>query len=124
MGYNSWMAVGWGISDLIVHEVAGYLQSSGLQAKGYVMIGCDDGWSAHRGPDGRIVPDPKRWPNGLNNVTAFLHANNFTFGLYSSASGVACSGRPGSLYYEDIDAKSFLEWDVDFLKYDNCAQVQ
>jgi alpha-galactosidase len=48
MGYNSWMAVGWGISDLIVHEVAGYLQSSGLQAKGYVMIGCDIGIYSHR----------------------------------------------------------------------------
>lgn len=117
------MAIGWSISEAEVHSVAAYLQSSGLQAKGYTGVFSDDGWSAHRDPDtGRIIPDPKRWPNGLNNVTDFLHARNFTFGLYSSASSVACSGRPGSLYYEDIDAQSFASWKIDYAKIDNCAQ--
>jgi alpha-galactosidase len=75
MGWNSWMAIGWSISEAEVHSVAAYLQSSGLQAKGYTGVFSDDGWSAHRDPDtGRIIPDPKRWPNGLNNVTDFLHA--------------------------------------------------
>jgi hypothetical protein len=35
---------------------------------------------------------------------------------------VACSGRPGSLYNEDIDARTFAEWQVDYIKNDNCAQ--
>lgn len=122
MGWNSWMAIGWSITDAYVREVAEFLASSGLQESGYTFINSDDGWSAHRGPDGRIVPDPTRWPYGLNNVTDFLHAHNFKFGLYTSESSVVCSGRPGSLYYEDIDAQSFAGWGVDFIKVDNCAQ--
>ena len=122
MGWNSWMALGWSITDADVRSVASYLASSGLQAAGYSLIASDDGWSAHRGPDGRIVPDPKRWPYGLKNLTDYLHARSFTFGLYTSASSVVCSGRPGSLFYEDIDAQSFAEWNISFIKVDNCAQ--
>ncbi|CAF4545835.1 unnamed protein product, partial [Rotaria magnacalcarata] len=29
-------------------------------------------------------------------------------------------GRPGSLHYEIIDAKTYAAWGVDYLKYDNC----
>jgi alpha-galactosidase len=31
-----------------------------------------------------------------------------------------CDGRPGSLRYETIDAKTYASWSVDYLKYDNC----
>jgi len=31
-----------------------------------------------------------------------------------------CAGRPGSLGYEKIDAATYAEWGVDYLKYDNC----
>ena len=31
-----------------------------------------------------------------------------------------CGGRPGSLRYETIDAKTYASWSVDYLKYDNC----
>lgn len=82
----------------------------------------DDGWSAHRGPDGLIIPDPKRWPNGILNVSRFLHASGLKFGLYTSESSVVCSGRPGSLFYEAVDARSFADWEIDFIKVDNCAQ--
>jgi alpha-galactosidase len=42
------------------------------------------------------------------------------FGLYSDAGTKTCAGRPGSLTYEEIDAKTYAEWGVDYLKYDNC----
>lgn len=31
-----------------------------------------------------------------------------------------CGGRFGSLGFEDIDAKAYASWGVDYLKYDNC----
>ncbi|GJP71915.1 hypothetical protein CLOP_g2704 [Closterium sp. NIES-67] len=31
-----------------------------------------------------------------------------------------CEGKPGSLGHEAIDAHTFAEWGVDYLKYDNC----
>ena len=33
---------------------------------------------------------------------------------------LTCGGYPASLGYEKIDAKTFAEWGVDYLKYDNC----
>ena len=122
MGWNSWMAIGWSISDAHVRDVASFLNSSGLQAAGFSGIYSDDGWDSHRGADGIIIPDPARWPNGMNTTIAWLHANGFTFGLYTAESSVACSGRPGSLYNEDLDARTFANWQVDYIKVDNCAE--
>lgn len=121
---SSWMAIGWSISDAQVRSVATFLASSGLQAKGYSGILSDDGWDSHRGADGVIIPDPARWPQGMNTTIKWLHENNFTFGLYTAESSVACSGRPGSLYNEDIDARTFAQWEVDYIKNDNCAQCE
>lgn len=44
------------------------------------------------------------------------------FGIYAAASSVVCSGRPGSLYVEDLDARTFADWSVDYVKYDNCGE--
>jgi len=42
------------------------------------------------------------------------------FGIYSSAGKYTCGGRFGSLDFEEIDAKTYASWGVDYLKYDNC----
>ena len=42
-------------------------------------------------------------------------------GRYSSNSPKTCGGHAGSQGYEEIDAKTYAEWGVDLLKYDNCA---
>ena len=31
-----------------------------------------------------------------------------------------CQGFPASLGYETIDAQTFAEWEIDYLKLDNC----
>jgi alpha-galactosidase len=36
---------------------------------------------------------------------------------------MTCQGLPGSLGFEEQDAKSFSEWGVDYLKYDNCNNM-
>jgi alpha-galactosidase len=42
------------------------------------------------------------------------------FGMYSSAGVFTCGKYPGSLGFEQQDADLWAEWDVDYLKYDNC----
>jgi alpha-galactosidase len=43
------------------------------------------------------------------------------FGIYTSAGVETCARTmPGSLGHEDLDAQTFAEWGVDYLKYDNC----
>ena len=39
---------------------------------------------------------------------------------FTDAGFKTCDGRPGSLHYEIIDAKTYAAWGVDYLKYDNC----
>ena len=40
--------------------------------------------------------------------------------MYSCGGYLTCAGYPGSFGYEWIDARTFAEWEVDFLKYDYC----
>jgi alpha-galactosidase len=50
----------------------------------------------------------------------YIHSKGLKFGIYSSAGVWTCEGKAGSLNYEDVDAKDFASWGVDYLKYDNC----
>lgn len=40
--------------------------------------------------------------------------------MYSDAGNMTCQFHPGSLGHEDVDAQSFADWGIDYLKYDNC----
>jgi alpha-galactosidase len=42
------------------------------------------------------------------------------FGIYSDAGTETCAGYPGSIGNEDLDAETFSDWGLDYLKYDNC----
>jgi alpha-galactosidase len=53
----------------------------------------------------------------------YIHSKGLKFGIYSCAGTMTCAGRPGSLDYEDVDAADFAAWGVDYLKYDNCYNL-
>ena len=36
--------------------------------------------------------------------------------MYSDAGAKTCMGLPGSRYHETVDAQTFADWEVDFLK--------
>uniref|UniRef100_I1QAG7 alpha-galactosidase n=1 Tax=Oryza glaberrima TaxID=4538 RepID=I1QAG7_ORYGL len=70
---------------------------------------------------GYIAADPKKFPSGIKALADYVHSKGLKLGIYSSAGTRTCSKTmPGSLGYEDIDAKTFASWGVDYLKYDNC----
>ena len=50
----------------------------------------------------------------------YLHSQGLKFGIYSDAGTKTCAGMAGSLNHEDLDLKQFMEWGIDYLKYDNC----
>ena len=110
MGMNSWTSVGTGVSSAFLRGVADFFVSSGLAAKGYKYVNSDDGWSAARDSSGRLTWDTVRFPEGIANLTAYIHSKGLLFGIYAAASSVVCSGRPGSLYYEALDAQTFADW--------------
>ncbi|OLF16290.1 hypothetical protein BU204_17010 [Actinophytocola xanthii] len=121
MGFNNWNAFGCDVSEALIRETADVLVSSGLAELGYEYVNIDDCWSMReRGPDGRLVPDPVKFPNGIAGLADYVHGKGLKLGIYGDAGTRTCAGYPGSLGKEDIDAQTWADWGVDYLKYDNC----
>ncbi|MFD7819531.1 NPCBM/NEW2 domain-containing protein [Streptomyces sp. NPDC059785] len=125
MGFNNWNSTGCraefdqdmvkGIADLFVEK--------GLRDAGYEYVNLDDCWALpERDADGKLVPDPARFPDGIAAVADYVHAKGLKLGIYTSAGTKTCSsvGFPGALGHEYSDARQFADWGVDYLKYDNC----
>ena len=121
MGWNSWNTFGNDISDSLIRETAQVMKDKGYLDAGYEYIVIDDCWSLKdRDSEGRLVPDPKKFPNGMKDLADYVHSLGFKFGMYSCAGVQTCAGYPSSFDHEYVDAKTFAEWGVDYLKYDFC----
>ncbi|HEX8235873.1 MAG TPA: glycoside hydrolase family 27 protein [Abditibacteriaceae bacterium] len=123
MGWNSWNMFGSNIHEDSIRETADALVASGLKDCGYNYIVIDDCWSVKSGrdSDGNLIPHPDKFPNGIKALADYVHERGFKFGIYSDAAETTCAGYPGSLGFEEQDAKLWASWGVDFLKYDYCA---
>lgn len=121
MGWNSWNTFGRDINEQLILNMARKISETGLQSVGYNYIVIDDCWSLkQRDKNGRLQPDPEKFPNGMKAVADALHEMGFKFGMYGCAGTLTCDGYPGSFDHEYVDAATFAEWGVDFLKYDYC----
>lgn len=102
-------------------ETAQLLIDTGLRDMGYSYVNLDDCWmERNRTADGRLVEDPIKFPSGLKALGDYLHGLGFKFGIYSSAGYATCEKYPASLGVEELDAQTWADWGVDYLKYDNC----
>ena len=81
-----------------------------------MYVSTDDGWMSGRDANGRMIADPIKFPGGWPALSAYVHGKGLKLGLYSAASSVVCSGRVGSLYNEALDAETFAEWGIDYVK--------
>ena len=120
MGWNSWNKFGCDVSEKLMKEMADALVSTGMKDAGYQYLVIDDCWQVRRDAGGRIVPDPDRFPSGMKALADYVHGKGLKFGLYSDAGTGTCQKRPGSKDHEAIDARTYAEWGVDYLKYDWC----
>lgn len=121
MGFNNWNAFGCDVSADLIKATADAIVETGLKDAGYEYVNIDDCWSEmERGADGRLVPDPQKFPDGIAAVADYVHERGLKLGIYADAGTKTCAGYPGSLGYEEIDAQTFADWGVDYLKYDNC----
>ena len=121
MGWNSWNTFGANINEQLIFETADAMAAAGLPEKGDEYLVIDDCWSLkERDKDGRLVADPEKFPGGMKAVADYVHSRGLKFGMYSCAGTLTCAGYPGSFEHEFIDARTFAEWGVDFLKYDYC----
>lgn len=68
-----------------------------------------------------MVGDYERFPSGMKAMGSYLHSRGIKYGIYTDAGKTTCGGYPGSHGYEAVDADTFAEWGVDYLKVDGCA---
>ena len=120
MGWNSWNTFGDEVSADLIAQTADAFVSQGLREAGYQYVVIDDLWEADERVDGRLTWDEAKFPDGIKPVADYVHSKGLKFGIYSCAGSHTCAGKPASYGYEEIDAQTFAEWGVDFLKYDFC----
>lgn len=126
MGFNTWNTFGENISEAVIKETADAMVEKGLLEAGYNYLVIDDCWSERtRDPEsGKIVPDKKKFPNGMKAVSDYVHSKGLKFGMYSCAGTRTCADYPGSFDHEFLDARTFAEYGADFLKYDFCYKPE
>ena len=131
MGWSSWNAFGFKISDQIIRQQADAMVSSGLKDAGYTYINIDDGYFGGRDEDGNLLIHPTRFPNGMRPVVDYIHSLGLKAGIYSDGGQNTCASYFGGdtigvgvgLYGHDkADCRLFFhDLDFDFIKIDFCG---
>ncbi|ETS86838.1 hypothetical protein PFICI_00666 [Pestalotiopsis fici W106-1] len=124
-GKNNWNAFGCHVSEDLLLTTAERVVGLGLRDLGYQYVVLDDCWQDVNGRDqnGRLQPEPSKFPRGLNFLSDYLHSLGLKYGMYSSAGEMTCARFEGSLDHEAEDAQSFASWGIDLLKYDSCYHM-
>ena len=120
MGWNSWNHFGCDVSAQLIRETADAMVKGGMRDAGYQYLVIDDCWQVARDATGRLVADSVRFPGGMKPLADYVHSKGLKFGLYTDAGRQTCQRRPGTYGSEEIDARTFAEWGVDYVKEDWC----
>jgi len=134
MGWSTWNTFQCNITEQLVRGGADVMAASTLMKAGYKYILIDDCWSsclkntddgncavpAPRDAQSRIVPDTNKFPSGMKALADYVHSKGLKLGIYTASSTRTCAGYLGSLGYERIDAQTFVDWGMDFVKMDTC----
>ena len=120
MGWMTWNMCKGDISEQLIKETADAMVESGLRDAGYKYVFIDDLWQGGRDNRNNIIPDPKKFPNGIKALADYVHSKGLKLGIYSDAAQLTCGGCTASYGFEEQDARTFASWGVDYLKYDYC----
>jgi len=120
MGWNSWNLVEADVSDMLIRQIADAMVHKGMKEAGYEYIIIDDYWVGGRDATNHLFPDQKRFPNGMKALADYVHSKGLKLGIYSDAAEYTCGGVTASYGFEELDAQTFADWGIDYLKYDYC----
>ncbi|TFK41875.1 glycoside hydrolase family 27 protein [Crucibulum laeve] len=119
MGFNTWNRFACNINETLIRDTATQMKNLGFLAAGYSYINIDDCWNTKaRDVNGLLVPDATKFPNGMKNLTDFLHDLGFKAGEDQGIT--TCAGFAGSLNHELTDARTFVNWGFDYIKVNRC----
>ena len=113
------------ISETLYKSQADAMAANGWLDAGYNSVHMDDCWeqkSPSRDPvTNKLVGDPDRFPSGMKALGDYYHSKGIQYALYTAESDTTCGGYPGSKNNEKLDALTFAEWGVDYMKVDGCG---
>lgn len=121
MGWSSWNTLRNHIDENTIIETARALKETGLADAGYEYINLDDCWqSSMRDSEGKLQGDLESFPSGIDNLCKEINSMGLKLGIYSSNGTLTCENLPASLENEELDAKTFASWGIEYVKYDFC----
>ncbi len=121
MGWNSWNAFGSGNTEALTKAMADKIKELSLDELGYKYLVLDDGCYKDERAFGRLSNDEEKFPGGFKALADYIHGKDLKFGMYNDIGTNLCAGAfVGTCGFEETDAKSYIDWGVDFLKIDNC----
>lgn len=121
MGWNSWNAFGSGNTEKLTKIMSDKIVELGLDKLGYKYLVLDDGCYKSSRVDGKLSNESVKFPNGFKSLSDYIHSLGLKFGMYNDIGTNLCAGAEvGTCGHEKIDAKTYVDWGVDFLKIDNC----
>jgi len=113
------------LGEEALREIATEISSNGMREAGYTYFNLDDGWSSHRDSNGTIVAQQPAFPSGtLKPLASFVQGLGLQLGVYTDRGTSTCEGRPGSKGYEALDAATYVEWGIRYVKSDSCSSAQ
>ena len=141
MGWNSWNCFASVVKDGDIRAAADAFEKERLVDYGWSYINVDDFWQNHQGevwtgPDGEKVSTddvkgPMRQADGkivvnrrfpdMKGLADYVHAKGLKIGIYSSPGPYTCGRCTGSWGFEELDARTYADWEYDYLKYDWCT---
>ena len=119
MGWSSRQKLGSRSDDAAIRQAVEGLVESGLNLVGYVYIEVGDGWQGARDAEGVLHPND-RFPD-MKALGDYIHSQGLKFGLTAAAAPKSCNGMEGSYGYEELDARTFAEWGVDYVVLEWCG---
>ncbi|CAJ0559575.1 unnamed protein product, partial [Mesorhabditis spiculigera] len=109
------------INERLYVTQADQIVSDGFREAGYTSIHIDDCWmEMQRTALDRLAANRSRFPSGIKNLAKMMHQRGLQLGIYEDYGTLTCAGYPGSKGYLELDAETFSDWDVDYLKFDGC----
>lgn len=121
MGWNSWNAFGSGNTQELTKQMADAMVELELDKAGYQYLVLDDGCYRSERVEGRLMNEEGKFPDGFRVLADYIHGKGLKFGMYNDIGTNLCAGAAvGTCGFEDLDAQSYVDWQIDFIKVDNC----
>ncbi|XP_070072448.1 alpha-N-acetylgalactosaminidase-like isoform X4 [Drosophila takahashii] len=115
------------ISESLIRRTADLLLSEGYAAAGYQYVIIDDCWmeASREKATHELVPSLDRFPSGMRVLGDYIHGLGLKFGIYHDVGEKTCMFQgPGAARHFKLDAQTFANWGVDYIKMDGCYATE